>query len=603
VDVVVATPGLPKSEASSHEGDLIRLRWGVGLALLLATLVGVYGLRLTLPIATMLALGVIVVTSNAGIRWAANAKPRLSRRSIYLAFTLLDWAVLLVIIQFTGGVESPAVLLVPVQVLLTSILLPGRFVYFFGGLTFLGVGGIAIAEATDWLPHHNMLPVTGPELYREPALLAGSLGLLAVAIVLTVVLFVPFLDELETRKRQVDTLYQGIFAVSSSLELPQVLDRLVRGATTALEAEAASIQLLDPSGTQLSMTAAYGLSKRFMENGSSTIIAAPLDQVDPLGRTEIVDDVLLKPDLAGLSQFVEEDIRSFLSVPLQGRHGPLGVLRVYGRRPRSFGAQAAEFGTAIARQGAAAIENAMAFEGLRRTDQLKSQFVRAVTHELRSPVAVSQSLLRVVIRQIGGSLNDLQRDILSRLSDRLDALQLLIDDLLDLAAGKVEGLEGELTPVSVESAVLSAIDRLEGPAAEKNIRVKVNSLQRGMTVVGSEEGLGRVFINVIGNAIKYTPAGGEVNVRMERRSNEAAVTVTDTGIGIPEVDLPHLFDEFYRASNAKETGIQGTGLGLAIVKDLVERYNGHVSIQSQIGQGTTVSVGLPLSGGPIPGVQ
>lgn len=603
MDVVVATPGLPKSEASSHEGDLIRLRWGVGLALLLATLVGVYGLRLTLPIATMLALGVIVVTSNAGIRWAANAKPRLSRRSIYLAFTLLDWAVLLVIIQFTGGVESPAVLLVPVQVLLTSILLPGRFVYFFGGLTFLGVGGIAIAEATDWLPHHNMLPVTGPELYREPALLAGSLGLLAVAIVLTVVLFVPFLDELETRKRQVDTLYQGIFAVSSSLELPQVLDRLVRGATTALEAEAASIQLLDPSGTQLSMTAAYGLSKRFMENGSSTIIAAPLDQVDPLGRTEIVDDVLLKPDLAGLSQFVEEDIRSFLSVPLQGRHGPLGVLRVYGRRPRSFGAQAAEFGTAIARQGAAAIENAMAFEGLRRTDQLKSQFVRAVTHELRSPVAVSQSLLRVVIRQIGGSLNDLQRDILSRLSDRLDALQLLIDDLLDLAAGKVEGLEGELTPVSVESAVLSAIDRLEGPAAEKNIRVKVNSLQRGMTVVGSEEGLGRVFINVIGNAIKYTPAGGEVNVRMERRSNEAAVTVTDTGIGIPEVDLPHLFDEFYRASNAKETGIQGTGLGLAIVKDLVERYNGHVSIQSQIGQGTTVSVGLPLSGGPIPGVQ
>ena len=603
MDVVVATPGLPKSEASSHEGDLIRLRWGVGLALLLATLVGVYGLRLTLPIATMLALGVIVVTSNAGIRWAANAKPRLSRRSIYLAFTLLDWAVLLVIIQFTGGVQSPAVLLVPVQVLLTSILLPGRFVYFFGGLTFLGVGGIAIAEATDWLPHHNMLPVTGPELYREPALLAGSLGLLAVAIVLTVVLFVPFLDELETRKRQVDTLYQGIFAVSSSLELPQVLDRLVRGATTALEAEAASIQLLDPSGTQLSMTAAYGLSKRFMENGSSTIIAAPLDQVDPLGRTEIVDDVLLKPDLAGLSQFVEEDIRSFLSVPLQGRHGPLGVLRVYGRRPRSFGAQAAEFGTAIARQGAAAIENAMAFEGLRRTDQLKSQFVRAVTHELRSPVAVSQSLLRVVIRQIGGSLNDLQRDILSRLSDRLDALQLLIDDLLDLAAGKVEGLEGELTPVSVESAVLSAIDRLEGPAAEKNIRVKVNSLQRGMTVVGSEEGLGRVFINVIGNAIKYTPAGGEVNVRMERRSNEAAVTVTDTGIGIPEVDLPHLFDEFYRASNAKETGIQGTGLGLAIVKDLVERYNGHVSIQSQIGQGTTVSVGLPLSGGPIPGVQ
>jgi signal transduction histidine kinase len=211
--------------------------------------------------------------------------------------------------------------------------------------------------------------------------------------------------------------------------------------------------------------------------------------------------------------------------------------------------------------------------------------------------------LRVAIRQIGGSLNDLQRDILTRLSDRLDALQLLIDDLLDLASGKVEGLEGELTPISVEAAVLGAIDGLGDQAAEKDVRVKVNSLQRGMTVVGSEEGLDRVFTNVIGNAIKYTPSGGEVNVLMERRSNEASVTITDTGIGIPEVDVPHLFEEFFRASNAREMGIQGTGLGLAIVKDLVERYGGRLSLQSRLGEGTTVTIVLPLSGGPVSGVQ
>jgi signal transduction histidine kinase len=90
---------------------------------------------------------------------------------------------------------------------------------------------------------------------------------------------------------------------------------------------------------------------------------------------------------------------------------------------------------------------------------------------------------------------------------------------------------------------------------------------------------------------------------MERHGDEAIATIADTGIGIPEVDLPHLFEEFYRASNAKEAGFQGTGLGLVIVKDLVERYGGHLSLHSRVGEGTVVTVTLPLSGGPISGVQ
>lgn len=594
--------GATKTDVSTHERDLIRLRWVAGLFLLAATLIGAYGLRLALPAAAMFGLGVILVGSTAVFGWAAQARPDMRRTWIYLAFTLFDWGVLLVLIQLTGGIESPAVALVLVQVLLICVLLPGRWVYFFAGLAFLGVGGVALAEALNWLPHHNLLPDAGPVLYREPSFLAGALGMLAAAIVLTIVLIGPFLQELEIRKRQVDTLYQGILVASSSLEPPQVLDRLVRGATAALEAKAASIQLLDSSARQLSMAAAYGLSKRLIDDGQVTLTLAP-DRSDPLSKIEVVDDVLARADLCGAPHLADEGIRSVLSVPLQGRAGPMGVLRIYGRRPKSFGPQEIEFGRAIARQGAAAIENALAFEGLRRTDQLKSQFVRSVTHELRSPVAVAQSLLRVVIRQIGGGLNDLQRDILSRLSNRLDALQLLIDDLLDLAAGKVEGLEGELTPVSVEVAVLGAIDRLSGQAAEKDVRVKVNSLQRGMTVVGTEEGLSRIFVNLIGNAVKYTPSSGEVNVCMERRSNEAGVTISDTGIGIPNGEVPRLFDEFYRASNAKEMGIQGTGLGLAIVKDLVERYGGRLSLQSRLGEGTTVSVVFPLSGGPVAGVQ
>jgi signal transduction histidine kinase len=590
-------------DLSSYERALVILRWVAGVGLMLATLVGAYLLDLSLSVLPMLLLGGLVTVSNAGFAWTMKWRPKLNKRELLLALTVMDWIVLLAVVHLTGGIDSPAVPLVIVHVLLAAALMPGRVTYACGGIAFLGLGMIAVGEALGWLPHHSMVPLAQATRFKDPGFLIVALGLMAAAIVGTVVLVLPFLNDLETRRRQAEILYQATFDVSSSLELPHVLDRLVRGATTALAAKGASILLLDKGGTKLSLTAAYGLSKRFQENGGDDVPCEETERCPALERIEIVEDLLPESGDGARGRYAEEGIRASLSVPLQGRHGPLGVLNIYGRRPKSFGPQDAEFGTVIARQGAAAIENAMAFQGLLHTDELKSQFVRAVTHELRSPVAASQSLLRVVIRQIGGGLNEVQQDVLARLSDRLDALQLLIDDLLDLAAGKVEGLEGELTPVSVEAAILAAIERLRAQAVEKNLVLSVNTLQRGMTVVGSEQGLGRIFINLIGNAIKYTPAGGKVTVRMERRGDEAIATIADTGIGIPEVDLPHLFEEFYRASNAKEAGFQGTGLGLVIVKDLVERYGGHLSLHSRVGEGTTVTVTLPLSGGPISGVQ
>jgi signal transduction histidine kinase len=280
---------------------------------------------------------------------------------------------------------------------------------------------------------------------------------------------------------------------------------------------------------------------------------------------------------------------------LAGRRGPLGVLRVYGRRPGSFNDKDAEFVLTIARQGALSIENAMAYTELRHLDETKSQFVRTVTHELRGPVVGSQSLLRAVTRDLAGGLNDVQRDILGRLSDRLDALKMLIDDLLDLAAGKVEGLQVPLTPVSVEVIVLNIVDRLTTQAEEKQIELKMDYVPRGLTVMATEDGLHRVFLNLIGNAIKYTPPGGRVNVRMDQCEDEIVTAIIDTGVGIPEADLPHVFEEFYRASNVKQNGITGTGLGLAIAKDLVERYEGRISVHSTVGEGTTFTVVLPMA--------
>jgi signal transduction histidine kinase len=113
-------------------------------------------------------------------------------------------------------------------------------------------------------------------------------------------------------------------------------------------------------------------------------------------------------------------------------------------------------------------------------------------------------------------------------------------------------------------------------------------------VLATEAGLDRIWANLVGNAVKYTPAGGQVAVNLCQSGDEISVAVTDTGIGIPPDALPHLFEEFYRAPNARAAKIPGTGLGLAIVKELVDRYSGRIYVESKMGEGTTFTVALPM---------
>jgi signal transduction histidine kinase len=587
--------GLPPSiDLAGSSARLIRWRWLAGLAMLLVTLVCVRVLGMPLPETALYALGALILAGNALMAGALRRAGADGLRLIAVGQIAFDWLALAFFVHFTGGIESPAITFFLFHLLLASILLPGRTAFVYAGLVIGVVAVIAALEALGGLAHYHVIPALSPDLYRDPLFIVGGLGFFGITVLVAVSLVVPILRELREHERRLTTLYQSIQALPSSLDLSHVLDQLVRGVTRALQAKAASIRLLDEAGAQLKIVSTYGLSQEYLGKGPVEVERSPIDQEALRGHPVIVDEVARDARLQYPAEIVAEGIRSILCAALIGRRGPLGVLRVYGWQPGFFSAKDADFVAAIARQGAMAIENAMAYGELRRTDETKSQFVRAVTHELRSPVVGAQSLLRTVMRDLAGSLNDLQREVLGRLSDRLDALKMLIDDLLDLAAGKVEGLQAGLAPVSVEAAVLAVVDRLSSQAEEKHIDLKVDYVPRGLTVMASEDGLSRVFLNLIGNAIKYTPPGGKVSVGLEQRGDEVVATVADTGIGIPEVDLPHVFEEFYRAGNVKQDGLTGTGLGLAIVKDLVERYDGRVSVRSKAGEGATFTVALPL---------
>lgn len=235
---------------------------------------------------------------------------------------------------------------------------------------------------------------------------------------------------------------------------------------------------------------------------------------------------------------------------------------------------------------------------IRQLYDARETFVRVATHELRAPLGASLSLMRNIEQGYAGEFSEQQAAILSRVTHRLEGLHTLIDDLLTLARTReASTARAPLEPDSVRNILLKLVERERPHAEQKHITLESHIVQEPGIVLAGEVGLQIILGNLLNNAIKYTPDGGHVTIdyHINAARHTAEVIVTDTGIGIPEDDLPNIFNEFFRAQNAKNAQIGGTGIGLATVKTLVERYKGKITLDSKEGVGTTVQVTLPLA--------
>ncbi len=233
----------------------------------------------------------------------------------------------------------------------------------------------------------------------------------------------------------------------------------------------------------------------------------------------------------------------------------------------------------------------------------RATFVRVATHELRAPLGASLSLMRNIEQGYAGELSAQQAAILSRVTNRLEGLRTLIDDLLTLAVSReASTAHAPLEPYAVRLALDKIIERERPHADQKNIQLDCDLAEDPGVVMSGNVGLGIVFGNIVNNAIKYTPEGGRVAIEYKIAWPErtAEIAVSDTGMGIPADDLPNIFNEFFRAKNAKSAQVMGTGIGLSTVRTLVERYHGRITLDSEEGQGTTIKVSLPLAPDQLP---
>jgi len=235
-------------------------------------------------------------------------------------------------------------------------------------------------------------------------------------------------------------------------------------------------------------------------------------------------------------------------------------------------------------------------ERIRELSEARATFVRVATHELRAPLAAGLSLMKNIEQGYAGELTEQQAALIRRVTLRLEGLRTLIDDLLTLAVSReASAAQAPLTPESVRATLDRMIEREKPQIDMKKITLNCHLSDEPGIVMAGDVGLQIILGNLLNNAVKYTPDGGQIKVDYAVQRSNVEITIQDTGIGIPAEDLPHIFNEFFRAQNAKKTQVIGTGIGLSTVHTLVEQYKGAINLQSEEGKGTTVTVSLPLA--------
>jgi signal transduction histidine kinase len=231
---------------------------------------------------------------------------------------------------------------------------------------------------------------------------------------------------------------------------------------------------------------------------------------------------------------------------------------------------------------------------LRELDRLKDELVSLVSHELRTPLTSVRGYVELLLDD--HALTPDQRRFLGIVDRNSRRLLELVSDLLLLAQLDAGKLALEKRPVDLERLVRECVETASPEAEARGLELVVHA-ERLPDVLGDRVRLGQVLDNLVSNALKFTPSGGRVEVRLDVTDGAAVVEVADTGLGIPLEEQAHLFDRFFRSSRAEENAVPGTGLGLAITKAIVERHGGRIALRSSEGNGTTVRVELPLRTG------
>jgi signal transduction histidine kinase len=395
-------------------------------------------------------------------------------------------------------------------------------------------------------------------------------------------------------------------AVSSTLDVETVLNTIVARASQLAGAAGCSIYEYDEGGERFELRAAYNYDTEFVE----ALRAVPLRKGEGLmGRAAELREPIQIPDITQPGAYessvrgtlIRFGYRALLSVPLLREDQIIGSLSFNRKAPGEFPPEVVDVLKTFATQSALAIQNARLFREiadksaqLEAASRHKSEFLANMSHELRTPLNAIIGFSEVLAEKMFGDVNDKQAEYLQDILESGRHLLSLINDILDLS--KIEAGHMELEPADfhLPTAIDNALILVRERATRRGITLGSTIDESLGLIRGDERKVKQVLLNLLSNALKFTPEGGRIDVGGRLDGEMAEVSVTDTGIGIAPADQEAVFEEF-RQVGAAERKAEGTGLGLALSRKFVELHGGRIWVQSEVGHGSTFTFTLPLN--------
>ncbi|MDH5627302.1 MAG: GAF domain-containing protein, partial [Candidatus Krumholzibacteria bacterium] len=533
----------------------------------------------------------------------------------------VDLAAVIALIKLTGTIESPFLFMLTIPLFFVCNTFPWKTtVACFVSASIAALAALAVLEMNGTISHQTVYH-NAPGVYQNAHFVAGSLLVMTAFVSLVIFLSNAFQDrmnvslerlrrkkqETESRIDELTRLYDITTGINAAMSLETLLRIVAKEVTLLLNRPWASIVLFNQKQeithsvfVGITPTRESKIEKRMRRGGLSEWIWTH--------NTPIVVEDTTRDKRANCSEFLNHfDIRSLVGFPLTTGRQVIGVIYTGDFLPKSITEQHMRLLTTLSQQLSNGIEKSRLYDSLERkirdldrqmetlqkANILKSDFVSHVSHELRTPLTSIKAYVETLANNIEDPTFVQRREFLDIVHKETNRLIRIVNDVLDVSKIEFGQRPVSRSAIALHAVVEEVLSMLSPSLKERDVTVSVNVPDSLPRVDGDADLIKQVFINLISNALKYSPRGTTITVRAREEAVSLVVSVSDQGIGIPRDEIGNVFDKYFRARSQVSAKMEGLGLGLAIVKNIVEQHGGSVRVESEENVGSTFSFTLP----------
>jgi len=429
-------------------------------------------------------------------------------------------------------------------------------------------------------------------------------------------------QELDKKITGLYTLHEWGNKVSQTFSINELLDSMTEDFVSKLGFKKAIVVMVNEQIKQLQLQKVINYSSKQtskieVELESGDLFTKFLSKPEPLLVNRINEK---DPFQNKISQLL--DCNSFVIAPILKQKTPIGIVIMGNKSPYIRVTEGdLELVSILASQVGITIQNSMLYEQLwqshqvlenrvkdrtkelaqaneelKQLNKVKSDFVSSVTHELRTPLTSIVGFTSILIEGKLGKVPAKQLERLGKIKKHSLNLAKLINDLLDISRIESGRVEMQLEEIAIKDVYKNVMEIIQSQAESKNIKLIYNFEPEDIKVWADFGYMEHVFTNILGNAVKFTPKDGTIDVRANQKNESIKISFSDTGPGIPQKDINRIFEEFYRADNETNRKEKGSGLGLSLVKRIIQAHKGEIWAESKPGKGTTFHFTIPLKG-------